>query len=69
MRSEVFNCDCLEYMRSLPNDYFSLAIADPPFGDAGFSEKEIRNTRGRFDKYTDSQQVIPPPLEQVRAKV
>ena len=31
-RSEVFNCDCMEYMRSLPDKYFQLAIADPPYG-------------------------------------
>ena len=32
--SEVYNCDCLEYMKGLPDKYFSLAIADPPYGDA-----------------------------------
>lgn len=31
-RSEVYNCDCLEYMKGLPDKYFSLAIADPPYG-------------------------------------
>lgn len=30
--SEVYNCDCLEYMRSLPDKHFDLSIADPPFG-------------------------------------
>ena len=32
MISEVYNCDCLEYMRSLPDKYFDLCIADPPYG-------------------------------------
>lgn len=32
MRSEVYNTDCLEYMRTLPDKYFQLAIADPPYG-------------------------------------
>ena len=32
MTSEVFNTDCLEYMRSLPDKTFQLAIADPPYG-------------------------------------
>ena len=31
-RSEVFNTDCIEYMRSLPSKYFDLAVCDPPFG-------------------------------------
>lgn len=31
-RSEVFNTDCIEYMRSLPSKCFDLAVCDPPFG-------------------------------------
>lgn len=30
--SEVYNMDCLEYMRSLPDKHFDLCIADPPYG-------------------------------------
>ena len=32
MKSEVYNMDCLEYMRTLPDKTFSLTIADPPYG-------------------------------------
>ena len=32
MNSEVYNIDCLEYMRGLPDKAFQLAIADPPYG-------------------------------------
>ena len=32
MKSEVYNIDCLEYMRGLPDNAFALAIADPPYG-------------------------------------
>lgn len=28
----LYNCDCMEYMRTLPDKYFSLAITDPPYG-------------------------------------
>ena len=31
-KSEVFNIDCMEYMRTLPDKCFQLAIADPPYG-------------------------------------
>ena len=31
-QSEVYNIDCLEYMRTLPDKAFQLAIADPPYG-------------------------------------
>lgn len=30
--SEVYNCDCIEFMRTLPDKHFDLAIADPPYG-------------------------------------
>jgi site-specific DNA-methyltransferase (adenine-specific) len=32
MISEVKNMDCMEYMAQFPNDYFELAIIDPPYG-------------------------------------
>lgn len=32
MESKVFNIDCLEYMKTLPDKYFDLCIADPPYG-------------------------------------
>ena len=32
--SIAYNMDCLEYMRTLPDNYFDLCVADPPYGDA-----------------------------------
>ena len=32
--SEVYNMDCMEYMRSMPDKYFDLAVVDPPYGGA-----------------------------------
>ena len=40
MISEVYNCDCLEYMKSLPDKYFDLTIADPPYGIGISGQKE-----------------------------
>ena len=34
MTSEVFNMDCVAYMRTLPDNFFDIAICDPPYGDA-----------------------------------
>ena len=28
----MLNCDCMEYMASLPDKAFDLAIIDPPYG-------------------------------------
>jgi len=32
MISEVKNMDCMEYMSQFPDNYFELAIVDPPYG-------------------------------------
>ena len=28
----LYNCDCMEYMKNIPDKYFDLAICDPPYG-------------------------------------
>lgn len=30
--NEAYNIDCMEYMKSLPDNYFDLCVADPPYG-------------------------------------
>lgn len=53
MISEVHNCDCIDFMRGLPNDFFDLAICDPPYSHVG-SEVIIKGGRfhkGRFNRY------------------
>ena len=49
MRSEAHRIDCMEYMRTLPDKCFSLAIADPPYGirDAGGATGGADKLRGR----------------------
>ena len=32
MVSEVYNMDCMEYMKSIPDKFFDLAVVDPPYG-------------------------------------
>lgn len=32
--SEVYNMDCMEYMKSIPDKFFDLAVVDPPYGGA-----------------------------------
>lgn len=29
----AINADCMEYMRTLPDKAFDLAVVDPPYGD------------------------------------
>ena len=35
----LYNCDCMEYMKDIPDNYYDLAIVDPPYG-IGFSDYE-----------------------------
>ena len=42
MISEVFNMDCMDYMRTLPDKFFDLAVADPPYGIGATSSKFMR---------------------------
>ena len=32
MISEVYNIDCMEYMKTLPDNFADLALVDPPYG-------------------------------------
>lgn len=38
----VYNMDCLEAMRKMPDNAFDLAVVDPPYGDAGGGGEQIR---------------------------
>ena len=44
----VYNADCLEAMRKMPDNAFDLAVVDPPYG-AGFTEGG--GCKGWFSKY------------------
>jgi site-specific DNA-methyltransferase (adenine-specific) len=51
MKSEVFNMDCMDYMRTLPNKAFTLAIADPPYGlieSGAWKRTSAGSLRGRI---------------------
>lgn len=50
-RSETYNVDCLEYMKTVSGGYFDLAIVDPPYGIGESGEKN--HTRGKLAKATD----------------
>jgi len=45
---ELLNIDCMEYMKTVPDKYFDLAIVDPPYG-IGESVK-TNHTRGKLAK-------------------
>lgn len=44
------NGDCMEYLHEYPDNYFDLAVVDPPYGDGGGYDSSGR-FGGRFDRY------------------
>lgn len=38
--SIALNCDCMEYMKTLPDNAFDLAVVDPPYGIGVDGQKE-----------------------------
>lgn len=51
--SAVYNMDCIEHMKQLPDNYYDLCVADPPYSHAN-SDTFIKNGRfhkGRFNRY------------------
>ena len=48
--SEVYNCDCIEFMRTMPDKKIDLVIADPPYGISESGAKT--QTRGILAKPT-----------------
>ena len=48
---ELLNCDCMEYMTTVPDKYFDLAIVDPPYGIGECGDKN--KSRGKLAKAQD----------------
>ena len=67
--SVVYNCDCMDYLRTLPDNAFDLAVVDPPYG-AGFTEGG--GCKGWFTKYHqngDCSQSVHVERERTRADI
>ena len=45
---ELYNIDCLEYMKGVPDKHFDLAIVDPPYG-IGISSNPFRQKHEKCD--------------------
>ena len=50
-QSKVILGDCVQYMHTLADNAFDLAIVDPPYGDAAGSYKRGQRFGGRFCRY------------------
>jgi len=50
MKSEVFNLDCIEGMKQYPDNYFELAIVDPPYGIGIDGQKKSINKNAKHNR-------------------
>lgn len=48
--STLLNVDCMEYMRTLPDKFFDLAIVDPPYGIKRLSANENIRESSKYRK-------------------
>lgn len=45
--SITYNMDCMEYMRTLPDNAFDIAVVDVPYGDASSQNGNVERERER----------------------
>lgn len=62
MVSEVYNMDCVEYMRTLPDNHFDIAICDPPYGDADSGNFHLGGGGLEKGSTATSSHKLPPPI-------
>jgi site-specific DNA-methyltransferase (adenine-specific) len=68
MPTQLLNVDCMEYMKNCGDNFFDLAICDPPYG-IGFGEFNRTNklsdgTRVKADKYKNAKWDNAPPTDE-----
>lgn len=49
VKSEIYNMDCIEGMKQYPDNYFELAIVDPPYGIGDFRSKKSQKIHKKID--------------------
>ena len=64
-KSEVFCMDCMEALKTLPDNAFDLAVVDPPYGDA----LEHTHTHTRAVEVPRWEQKSERPVEQISEAV
>jgi site-specific DNA-methyltransferase (adenine-specific) len=44
----LYNCDCMEFMKDIPDNFYDLAIVDPPYGIDWMKQIENPNTKANW---------------------
>ena len=56
--SIALNCDCMEYMKTLPDNAFDLAVVDPPYGINRFKHGETSRLR-KYGTFATANDAVP----------
>ena len=58
---QVFNTDCTDYMKDIPDGYFDLAIVDPPYGSSfdAIGMKDHDTAKAKRTKYKQFDNIAP----------
>ena len=62
--SQVFNIDCLEYLKTVPDKFFDLAIVDPPYGINADVNQNKGGVQFGFKKYSETNWDSQPPKKE-----
>ena len=62
-----YNMDCMQGMKEFPDNYFDLAIVDPPYGDGGGAGADRRDSDSGSTDTEDrlSRQTVHRPRREV----
>ena len=62
--NKLYNRDCMEAMKEIPDKYFELAICDPPYGIGIDGQKLSINKNPKYNRkahtQTSGENAIPP---------
>ena len=56
---ELYHCDCMELLRQTPDNYYSLALVDPPYGIGIDGQKESISTNRLHHDFKGWDTAIP----------
>ena len=55
----IYNCDCMELLKQTPDNYYSLALVDPPYGLGNRLVDGGGTRKAKFDKDSVKWDVLP----------
>ena len=57
----IYNCDCMKLLKQTPDNYYSLAIVDPPYNIASQQKRGVGSRIDKSGKMNNWNNTTPPP--------